>query len=109
MASGSAQPLVNYQGRLVPIEVPRADSPPVRVPGSPEVIDLTDDSDEAPTSSSGSGRTSGAEVEVIDLAGEEEEQAEEEERRGILTFHAEVERARRDPAPEYDGPPRYDE
>ena len=29
----------------------------------------------------------------------------EEERRGVLTFHAEVERARADPAPEYEAPP----
>ena len=52
-------------------------------------IDLTDDSKD----------------DVLDLSGEEERQAREEERRGVLTFHAEVERARADPALEYEAPP----
>ena len=53
------------------------------------IIDLTDDSED----------------DVLDLSSEEERQAREEECRGVLTFHAEVERAWADPAPEYDAPP----
>ena len=60
-----------------------AESPPR------EIIDLTDDSED----------------DILDLSSEEERQAREEERRGVLTFHAEVERARADPAPEYKAPP----
>ena len=76
--------LVGFQGRLVPIgELDRAESPPR------EVIDLTDDSED----------------DVLDLSSEEEQQAREEEHMGVLTFHAEVERARADPAPEYEAPP----
>ena len=79
-----ASTLVGFQGRLVPIGNPdRAESPPR------EIIDLTDDSED----------------DVLDLLSEEERQAREEERRGVLTFHAEVERARADPAPEYEAPP----
>ena len=76
--------LVGFQGRLVPIGEPdRAESLPR------EVIDLTDDSED----------------DVLNLSSEEERQAREEERRGVLTFHAEVERAQADPAPEYEAPP----
>ena len=79
-----ASTLVGFQGRLVPIgELDRAESPPR------EIMDLTDDSKD----------------DVLDLSSEEERQAREEERRGVLTFHAEVERARADPAPEYEAPP----
>ena len=79
-----ASTLVRFQGRLVPIGEPdRAESPPR------EVIDLTDDSED----------------DVLDLSSEEEQQAWEEERMGVLTFHAEVELARADPAPEYEAPP----
>ena len=79
-----ASTLVGFQGRLVPIGEPdRAESPPR------EIIDLTNDSKD----------------DVLDLSSEEERQAREEERRGVLTFHAEVERARADPAPEYEAPP----
>ena len=60
-----------------------AESPPR------EVIDLTDNSED----------------DVLDLSSEEERQAREEVRRGVLTFHTEVERARADPAPEYEAPP----
>ena len=78
-----ASTLVGFQGRLVPIGEPdRAESPPR------EVIDLTDDSED----------------DILNLSSEER-QAREEERRGVLTFHAEVERARADPAPEYEAPP----
>ena len=73
-----ASTLVGFQGRLVPIGEPdRAESPPR------EIIDVTDNSED----------------DVLNLSGEEEE------RRGVLTFHAEVERARADPAPEYEAPP----
>ena len=76
--------LVRFQGWLVPIGEPdRAESPPR------DIIDLTDDSED----------------DVLDLSSEEERQAREEERSGVLTFHTEVERARADPAPEYEAPP----
>ena len=76
--------LVGFQGQLVPIGEPdRAESPPR------EIIDLTDNSED----------------DVLDLSSEEGGQAREEERRGILTFHAEVEHAWADPAPEYEAPP----
>ena len=76
--------LVGFQGWLVPIGEPdRAESLPR------EIIDPTDDSED----------------DVLNLSSEEERQAREEERRGVLTFHAEVERARADPAPEYEAPP----
>ena len=79
-----ASTLVGFQGRLVPIGEPdRAESPPR------EIIDLTDDSED----------------DVLDLSSEEEQQAREEECMGVLTFHAEVECARADPAPEYEAPP----
>ena len=79
-----ASTLVGFQGRLVPIGEPdRAESPPR------EIIDLTNDSED----------------DILDLSSEEEQQAREEERMGVLTFHAEVERARADPAPEYEAPP----
>ena len=76
--------LVGFQGQLVPIGEPdHAESPPR------EIIDLTDDSED----------------DVLDLSSEEEQQARKEECRGVLTFHAQVERARADPAPEYEAPP----
>ena len=76
--------LVGFQGRLVPIGEPdHAESLPR------EIIDLTDDSKD----------------DVLNLSSEEEQQAREEERMGVLTFHAEVECARADPAPEYKAPP----
>ena len=79
-----ASTLVGFQGRLVPIGEPDcAESPPR------EIIDLTDDSED----------------DILDLSSEEEQQAREEERMGVLTFHAEVERAWADPAPEYEAPP----
>ena len=79
-----AQVLTPFKGCLVSIGEPdHAESPPR------EVIDLTDDSED----------------DVLDLSGEEAAQALEEERCGVLTFHAEVECARADPAPEYEAPP----
>ena len=79
-----ASTLVGFQGRLVPVGEPdRAESPPR------EIIDLTDNSKD----------------DILDLSSEEERQAREEERRGVLTFHTEVECARADPAPEYEAPP----
>ena len=79
-----ASTLVRFQGRLVPIGEPDcAESPPR------EIIDLTDDSED----------------DILDLSSEEEQQVREEERMGVLTFHAKVERARADPAPEYEAPP----
>ena len=79
-----ASTLVRFQGWLVPIGEPdHAESPPR------EIIDLTDDSED----------------DVLDLSSEEEQQARKEERMGVLTFHAEVERAQADPAPEYEAPP----
>ena len=79
-----ASTLVGFQGRLVPIGEPDcAESLPR------EIIDLTNDSKD----------------DVLDLSSEEEQQAREEERMGVLTFHAEVEHAQADPAPEYEAPP----
>ena len=79
-----ASTLVGFQGQLVPIGEPDcAESPPR------EIIDLTDNSKD----------------DVLDLSSKEEQQAREEECRGVLTFHAEVERAQADPAPEYEAPP----
>ena len=75
---------MGFQGQLVPIgELDRAESPPR------EIIDLTDDSED----------------DVLNLSSKEEQQAREEERMGVLTFHAEVEHAQADPAPEYEAPP----
>ena len=79
-----ASTLIRFQGQLVPIGGPdRAESPPR------EIIDLTDNSED----------------DILNLSSEEERQAREEERRGILTFHTEVEHAQADPAPEYEAPP----
>ena len=76
--------LVGFQGCLVTIGEPDcAESLPRKI------IDLTDDSKD----------------DVLNLSSEEEQQAREEERMGVLTFHAEVECARADPAPEYEAPP----
>ena len=44
---------------------------------------------------------------VRDFLGEEEEQAQEARWNNKLTFHAEVEAARADPAPEYEDTPKY--
>ena len=83
-AVGGVSTLVGFQGRLVPIGEPdHAESPPR------EIIDLTDDFKD----------------DVLDLSSEEERQVREEVRRGVLTFHTEVERAQADPAPEYKAPP----
>ena len=94
VSSGPPQELVHHEGRLVPIETPdRAEVRPVIDLTDDEVIDLTDDSDDV----------------VVDLTGEEEEQARLAREAGEVTFHAEVERARADPSPEYrslpNGPP----
>ena len=79
-----ASTLVRFQGQLVPIGEPdHAESLPR------EIIDLTDDSED----------------DVLNLSSEEKQQVREEERRGVLTFHTEVEHARADPAPEYEAPP----
>ena len=42
-----------------------------------------------------------------DFLAKEEEQAQEARWNNKLTFHAEVEAARADPAPEYEGAPKY--
>jgi hypothetical protein len=83
------QPLVEYDGRLVPIGTVE------------EPIDLTDDSDEIVPDSEGG--------EVVDLAEEEDVQARDARYRGELTFHTEVEAARADPLPEYEPAPAYTE
>jgi hypothetical protein len=83
------QPLMEYNGRLVPIGT--VDSP----------IDLTDDSGDIVLDSEGG--------EVVDLAEEEEAQARDVRYRSKLTFHTEVEAARADPAPEYEPAPEYTE
>jgi hypothetical protein len=81
------QPLVGYDGHLVPIGT------------AEEPIDLMDDSNEIVPDSEGG--------EVVDLAKEEEAQARDARYRGELTFHAEVEAARVDPLPEYEPAPAY--
>ena len=79
-----ASTLVRFQGQLVPIGEPdHAESLPR------EIIDLINDSKD----------------DVLNLSSKEEQQAREEEHMGVLTFHAEVERAQADPAPEYEAPP----
>ena len=79
-----ASTLVRFQGQLVPIGEPdRAESLPR------EITDLTNDSED----------------DVLNLSSKEEQQVREEERMGVLTFHAEVEHARADLAPEYEAPP----
>jgi hypothetical protein len=83
------QPLVEYNGRLVPIGT--VESP----------IDLTDDSDEIVPDSKGG--------EVLDLAEEEETQARDARYRGELTFHSEVDATCADPSPEYELAPVYTE
>ena len=52
-----------------------------------EVIDLTNDST--------------GDIKVVDMAQEEEDQAAHARMSGEETFHAEIERARADPSPEY--------
>src|SRR6202789_924537 len=93
---------------------------PIRLVLIKEPIDvdaMEDEFPEYPSSSSvevrsESGESLGSEIpdqeQVVDLAGEEWQQAEDARRRGEVTFHAEIERARRDPAPEYVAPPDYD-
>src|SRR5882762_6556749 len=87
-AESPAARLVEYQGRLVPIEelAPDLEVDRATSPVTVKVIDLTDDSDD---------------VEVIDMAQEEEDQARHARMSGEETFHAEIERARADPSPEY--------
>ena len=85
--------LVEHEGRLIPIEEPIDLAERRPTPHPSQIIDLTDDSDEAMLSSSGSS------VELIqDFGVEEEEQALNEEGE---TIEAEVRRAMADPAPEY--------
>ena len=78
------QTLAEFEGRSVPIGEPDCAESPRR-----ETINLTDNSED----------------DILNLSSEEECQACEEERRGVLTFHAEVEHARADLAPEYKAPP----
>ena len=96
------QMLVEHEGRLIPIEEPIDLAERRPTPHSSQVIDLTDNSDEAMPGSSGSS-------ESIRDFGEEEEQARNEEGE---TIEAEVRRAMADPAPEYlppyEDPPSID-
>ena len=106
LGRGEPQPLVPFEGRLVPIMSP---APSVPSSGSSRsqrsslysqegrVVDRAEDR---------SVEWSEGE-EVIDLAGEEEEQAEEDRRNGVESIHAEILRVREDPAPEY--LPAYEE
>ena len=82
MAAEPIHMLIEHEGRLVEIgEVDRAED---------EIV---------PDSTHGSP--------VRDFLAEEEEQAQEARWNNELTFHAEVEAARADPAPEYEGAPEY--
>ena len=82
MAAEPIHMLIEHEGRLVEIgEVDRAED---------EIV---------PDSTRGSP--------VRDFLAEEEEQAQEARWNNELTFHAEVEAARADPAPEYEGAPEY--
>ena len=84
--------LVAHKGRLILIKEP-IDLAKERPTSHPcEVIDLTDDSDDAMLDSSGSSES------IRDFAREEEEQAHNEEGEMI---EAEVRQAMVDPAPEY--------
>src|SRR5882762_2249295 len=87
-AESLAARLVEYQGHLVPIEelAPDSEVDWAASPVTVEVIDLTDDSDD---------------VKVVHMAQEEEDQAAHARMSGEETFHAEIERARADPSPEY--------
>ena len=85
--------LVEHKGRLIPIEEPINLAERRLTPHPSQIIDLTDDSDEAMPNSSGSSVES-----VRDFGEEEEEQARNEE---AETIEAEVHRAMADPAPEY--------
>jgi hypothetical protein len=89
-AEVAPQPLVEYGGHLVPIWT--AESP----------IDLTDSSDDiVPDSEAGE--------EIVGLAEEEDAQARDARYQRELTFHAEVEAAHQDPAPEYEPALEYTE
>ena len=82
MAAEPIHMLIEHEGRLVEIgEVDRAED---------EIV---------PDSTRGSP--------ARDFLAEEEEQAQEARWNNELTFHAEVEAARADPAPEYEGAPEY--
>ena len=86
------QMLVEHKGRLIPIEEPIDLAERRLTPHPSQVIDLTDDSDEAMPGSSGSSES------IRDFGEEEEEQARNEEGE---TIEAEVCRAMADPTPEY--------
>ena len=91
--SDQVQMLVEHEGRLIPIEEPIDLAERRPTPHPSQIIDLTDDSDEAMLNSSGLS------VKLIrDFGEEEEEQARNEEGE---TIEAEVRRAMADPAPEY--------
>ena len=90
--SDQVQMLVEHEGRLIPIEEPIDLAKKRPTPHPSQVIDLTDDSDEAMPGSSGSSES------IRDFGEEEEEQARNEEGEMI---EAEVRRAMADPAPEY--------
>ena len=83
------QMLVEYEGRLVPIEEPIDLVERRPTPHPHTVIDLTDEDDKVVPDSEGSFR---------DFAGEEEEQARNEEDK---TVEAKISWAATDPAPKY--------
>ena len=87
------QMLVEHEGRLIPIEEPIDLAERRPTPHPSQIIDLTDDSDDAMPGSSGSLVES-----IQDFGAEEEEEAHNEEGE---TIEAEVCRAMADPAPEY--------
>src|ERR1700733_936682 len=106
LGRGEPQPLVPFEGRLVPIMSP---APSVPSSGSSrsqrsslysQEGRAVDRAEDQPV-----GWSEGEEV--VDLVGEEEEQAEEDRRNGVESIHAKILRVREDPAPEY--LPAYDE
>ena len=92
-----AQALTPFRGRLVPI------GEPIGIVEDSEAEDSEVEEVEGPMT------TPDSMEEVVDFGEEEERQAEDVRRRGNLTFHAEIERARADPSPEYIDPPLYDD
>ena len=92
-----AQALTPFRSRLVPI------GEPIGIVEDSEVEDLEVEEVEGPTA------TPDSMEEVVDFGEEEERQAEDVRRQGNITFHAEIERARADPSPEYVDPPLYDD
>ena len=73
------------------------------------IVEDSADGDSEVEEVKGSTTTPDSMEEVVDFGAEEERQAEDARRWEEITFHAEIERARVDPSPEYVDPPLYDD